>query len=93
MIDSQISNVQNTSDVICNWIIQVLSYTCKYYNISYGELNMLLLCIDILLIMLYSTGALFNNKLILRITLICTIVSFVGIIILFGMVPVPNNLF
>lgn len=93
MIDSQISNVQNTSDIVCNWIIEVLSYTCKYYNISYGELNMSLLSICILLIVLYSIGTLFNNKLILRGTLICTIALFIGINILFGMVPVPSNLF
>ena len=52
MIDSQIINVQNTSDVICNWMIQVLSYTSKYYGISYGELNMLLLSIGILILFL-----------------------------------------
>ena len=60
MIDSQVSNVQNTSDVICNWIIQVLSYTCKYYGISYGELNMLLCVIIGLLILGYFMGHLQN---------------------------------
>ena len=90
MIDSQIVNVQNTSDVICNWIIQVLSYASKYYGISYGELNMLLLSIGILIIFMYSVGTIFNLKFLLYTALVLTITTFLGTIFLLLIVPLPN---
>lgn len=90
MIDSQIINVQNTSDIICNWMIQVLSYTSKYYGISYGELNMLLLSIGILILFLYSIGTIFNFKFLLYVALGLTITTFFGTIFLFLTVPLPN---
>jgi hypothetical protein len=90
MIDSQISNVQNTSDVICNWIIEVLSYTCKYYNVTYGELNISLLCICALIICLYTISAIFKNKTLTNITLFLTIISMIGIGLMFCLVPLPN---
>ena len=89
-MNSQIINVQNTSDVMCNWIIQVLSYTSKYYGISYGELNMLLLGIGILILFLYSIGTIFNLKFLLYIALGLTIAIFSGTIFLFLTVPLPN---
>ena len=90
MIDSQIVNVQNTSDVICNWMIQILSYTSKYYGISYGELNMLLLGIGILIIFLYSIGTVSNLKFLLYIALGLTIITLFGVVLLFMTVPLPN---
>lgn len=93
MIDSKISNVQNASDALCNWIIELLSHTCKYYGITYGELNMMLLSIGILLICSYSIGAILNNRRILLFSLYATIISFFGMIVMFGLVPLPNSMF
>jgi len=93
MIDSQISNIQNTSDVICNWLIQLFSYTSKYYGISYGELNIGLLSIGILLICLYFVGSVLNKKWLLLVTSILTIFVFIGVILFFGLVPLPDEMF
>jgi hypothetical protein len=99
MLDSKISNVQNTSDVVCNWLIELLSHTCKYYGISYGELNMLLCTIVGLLILGYFTSSIFlykNAILGIRLSKIMmwvTIVVTISIIIFIGIVPLPDSMF
>ena len=99
MLDSKIGNVQNTSDVVCNWLIELLSHTCKYYGISYGELNMLLCVIVGLLIFGYFISSVvlhFNitlGKMLSKIMMWITIIFLVSLFFIFGNVPLPNSMF
>ena len=99
MLDSKIGNVQNTSDVVCNWLIELLSHTCKYYGISYGELNILLCVIIGLLIFGYFTSSIilhFNitlGKMLSKIMMWITIIFFLSLLFIFGNVPLPNSMF
>ena len=99
MINSLISNEQNSFDSLCNWVIELLNETSKYYNISYGQLNFLLCLVIFIIITNFMIGSFISFKkkelglkickINALITLIISCIIFIG----FGIVPLPDRMF